>query len=127
MATSTIPNPNVIKENLIVDLANSNVITHTAGTPVGYRYGNQMICYISLAFKTTQQRAADLGVFRLRTSDNKQIVPTTPYFLPCMVNSDNVMRWCFKGSDSGAYFVSPVTWNANAEFRITGAFVGDIQ
>lgn len=126
MATSTIPNPNVVREELTVDIANTNVISHTAGTPYGYRYGNQMICYMSLGFKTTQQRAADLGVFRLKIN-GKIILPVNPYFVPCMVNSDNVIRWSYKSGDSNGYFQNPIIWNANAEFRISGVFIGDIQ
>ena len=125
MATSTIPNPNVIGENLTVELANSNVISWTAGDPYGYRNGNLVTCYLSLGFKTTQQRGADMGVFRLKTG-NSIIIPAAPYFIPCMVNSDNVMRWSFRDATNG-YWTNPVTWNANAEFRITGVFVGYLQ
>lgn len=126
MATSTIPNPNVIRELLTVELANSNIISHTAGMSYGYRYGNQMICYLSLAFKTSQQRDANLGIFRLRTSNNKLIIPNEPYFIPCVINSDNVMRWSYRSADNG-YWECPVAWNANAELRLSGVFIGDIQ
>lgn len=86
-----------------------------------------MICYMSLSFSTTQQRGANTAVFRLGTSDNKHINPIAPYFITCMVNNDNVMRFSYKSDDSYAYFKNPVTWNANAEFRIAGVFVGNIQ
>lgn len=125
MATSKIPNPNTVVESLTVDLANSLVISHTAGLAYGYRVGNQMICYISLGLKTTQQRAADLGVFRLKIGD-KVIIPTAPYFIPCIVNSDTVMRFSYRDATTG-YWQSPITWNANAEFRISGVYIGEIS
>lgn len=126
MATSIIPNPNVIRETLTIEVANSSVISKVGGDAYGYRYGDKMICYMSFGFKTTALRSADLGVFRLRTSNNKIVMPTAPYFIPCMVNSDSVMRWSFR-DDIDAWWKSPVTWNANAEFRISGVFIGDIQ
>lgn len=125
MATSTIPNPNAVMETLTVELANSSVISVTGGLAYGYRVGNQMICYMSFAFKTTQQRAADLEIFRLRI-DGKKILPNAPYFIPCMVNSDSVMRFSYRDRKDG-WWQNPITWNANAEFRITGVYIGTIS
>ena len=125
MATSTIPNPNAVRETLTVELANSVAMSVIGGLAYGYRVGNQMICYVSLGFKATQQRAADVGVFRLRI-DGKKIIPDAPYFIPCMVNSDGVMRFCYRDGTDG-WWQNPITWNANAEFRISGVYTGTIS
>lgn len=125
MAQGNIPNPNDVREALVVELGNSNVMSITAGTARGYRQGSTMLCYVSIGVNTTQQRGANSGVFRVKTSDGHVIMPDVPYFILCIVNNDGVVRMCYR-DDGNGFFTNPVAWEANKEIRITGAFTGTI-
>lgn len=110
-----------------VNLANSNVITYTAGQAFCYYINNNaVVVFMTLAFKTTSQRDAGSSVFYL-TIDGRDIAVGEPYNIPCIMSKDNAMRFCGYNPDDRKYFTVPSVWTANTEARYSGMFFGNLS
>lgn len=107
-------------QTLSIELANSDVISHTAGQAKFFQINtNTGIAFFTLAFRTTEQRPAGLGVFRLKLG-SKYLVIDEPYNLVCTVG-DSTHRFSGYTQDGSRRWInSPAQWTANSEFRITG-------
>ena len=107
--------------------ANSSVITHTSRYAYCFSLGNnRVVVYMDIVLKTTSARSAGMGAFYL-TVNNKKVRILRPTGLPCIVNSDGVMR--FTGVlESGdiRYITHPVAWEANKTLYISGVFAADL-
>lgn len=110
-----------------INLANGNVISHTAGEAYCYYITNSsVVVFATLAFRTNSARAAGTAVFYL-TVDNKNITIKEPYNLPCIMTTDNVMRFAGYLFDDPRYFMVPSSWAANTEVRYSGTFYATLS
>ena len=107
--------------------ANSSVITHTAGYAYCFSLGSdRVVVYMDIVLKTTSARGAGGAAFYL-TVNNKKVKMLRPAGLPCIVNSDGVMRFTgVQESGNIRYITHPVAWEANKTFYVSGVFVGDL-
>ena len=108
-------------------MANPQVITRTAGDAFCYYFNNNyVIVFATLAFRSTVQRAAGTSVFRL-SIDGKDITVNEPYNLPCIMSTDNVMKFAGYSADDNRFFAVPSAWPANTDVRYSGVFSASLS
>ena len=108
-------------------VANPQVITRTAGEAYCYYFNdNYVIVFATLAFRSTVQRAVNTSVFRLSV-DGKDITVIEPHNLPCIMSTDNVMKFAGYSDDDNRFFSVPSAWSANTEARYSGVFFASLS
>lgn len=104
-------------------LANSNVMTWTAGSAhcikIDDTIQSHYLVFFAYGIKTTQQRT-DLASFRIIAPNNHVLYPLNPYFFPCTING--AWRYAY-GNYGDGWITAPGQWNANTEMRISGVGV----
>lgn len=101
-------------------LANSNVMSWTAGSANGIKLpSGHYIVFFAYGIKTTQQRN-DLAAFRIFAPNGHILRALNPYFVPCTVSG--AWRYSY-GNSADGWWTAPGTWNANTEMRISGVCV----
>ena len=102
-------------------------MTYTAGSLWGMKLSESiMIVFMEVSINTNTSRGANTGVFKL-TYNSHGLRFSAPYDFICSMNGDAVLRLCGYIDHNGSRYVStPIAWQANTEFRLTGVAFANI-
>ena len=103
-------------------LANPTVMSRERGNAYAFMINEiYALLFFTLEIKSTTQREALSSVMRFKI-DGKIANIQQPYNIPCIVNNNDTLLFCgyLDTQSQGRFITTPVTWNANNTFRISG-------